>query len=212
VVLVISVAVSDRVRPAWPSLPASPSMVMATPCWASRLASVVMSWRWGRLARVKVSGVSKLAAISGSAAFLAPLMGMDPSSRFPPRIRILSINPLESGSGPPGGMARTPLRHAVPVIHAHSRHCAFIWHATARTPELHIGICPGRCARTCLNLSEQFRGPGRIVAPPSPWPPWGRGDLRIPGGAGLSPPSRRPPVPWRGAVPSPGRVAGPCAS
>src|SRR6266446_1084762 len=50
-----------------------------------------MSARLGTFARVSVSGVSRLAAISGNAAFLAPPIGIMPSSGTPPLIRILSI-------------------------------------------------------------------------------------------------------------------------
>src|SRR6266481_5409131 len=50
-----------------------------------------MSARSGTFLRVSVSGVSKLAAISGNAAFLAPPIGITPSSGTPPLILILSI-------------------------------------------------------------------------------------------------------------------------
>ncbi len=70
---------------------ACPSMLIVTPSWTSRFASVVMSARCGKLARVSVSEVSRLAAISGSAAFLAPLTGMLPCNVLPPRMRILSM-------------------------------------------------------------------------------------------------------------------------
>ena len=53
---------------------------------------VVMSASRGTLCRVSVSSVSSAAAISGSAAFLAPPIGILPSSGLPPRMRILSIN------------------------------------------------------------------------------------------------------------------------
>jgi hypothetical protein len=49
----------------------------------------------GTLPRRKVSSVSKLAIISGKAAFLAPLMGMVPVRRWPPLILIRSMrNPV----------------------------------------------------------------------------------------------------------------------
>src|SRR5258708_7668878 len=66
-------------------------MSIATPCCTRRLAIVVMSARSGRLARISVSSVNRLAAISGSAAFLAPPILIVPDSGTPPRIRILSI-------------------------------------------------------------------------------------------------------------------------
>ncbi len=47
------------------------------------------------------SSVRRLAAISGSAAFLAPPIGIVPASGTPPRIRILSIVSA-SPSVPPG--------------------------------------------------------------------------------------------------------------
>src|SRR6266478_8000497 len=71
-------------------LPAS-STATVTPCWTRRFAIVAMSARSGTFLRVSVSGVSKLAAISGNAAFLAPPIGITPSSGTPPLIRILSI-------------------------------------------------------------------------------------------------------------------------
>src|ERR1700693_6140145 len=66
-------------------------MPIATPCCTRRLAIVAMSARSGRLARTSGAQVSRLAAISGSAAFLAPPMLIVPDSGTPPRIRILSI-------------------------------------------------------------------------------------------------------------------------
>src|SRR5689334_9951004 len=50
-----------------------------------------MSARTGTLLRVKVSAVSSEAAISGRAAFLAPPIGITPSSGTPPFMQILSI-------------------------------------------------------------------------------------------------------------------------
>ena len=52
---------------------------------------VAISARCGRLASLSGSAVSSAAAISGSAAFLAPLIGISPCSRRPPRMRILSM-------------------------------------------------------------------------------------------------------------------------
>src|SRR5271169_546306 len=50
-----------------------------------------MSARTGTFFRVKVSDVSRDAAISGKAAFLAPPIGITPSSGTPPLMQILSI-------------------------------------------------------------------------------------------------------------------------
>ena len=68
--------------------------------WQSRPRScaAVRPWRAHRPAaahwrRIRGSAVSSDAAISFRAAFLAPLMGISPLSRWPPRMRIRSINP-----------------------------------------------------------------------------------------------------------------------
>src|SRR5579863_907191 len=71
--------------------PSGAPMPIATPCCTRRLAIVVMSTRSGRLARTNGSAVNRLAAISGSAAFLAPPILIVPDRGTPPRIRILSI-------------------------------------------------------------------------------------------------------------------------
>ncbi len=55
----MSRAVSASTRPTWPPLGAPPRISMATPCWASRVASVAMSARCGRLPRVRVSSVQQ---------------------------------------------------------------------------------------------------------------------------------------------------------
>src|SRR5689334_770124 len=52
---------------------------------------VVISATWGRLPRVSGSSLSKDAAISGKAAFLAPPTVISPLRRLPPRMRILSM-------------------------------------------------------------------------------------------------------------------------
>ncbi len=49
------------------------------------------SARFGTFFSVTVSGVSRLAIMSGKVAFLAPLIGMVPWRRFPPLMRILSM-------------------------------------------------------------------------------------------------------------------------
>src|SRR5579864_755940 len=58
----------------------------------SRLRSVWMSRTSGIFSRMTGSSVRMAAAIAGSAAFLAPLMRMLPTSGFPPRITNLSIS------------------------------------------------------------------------------------------------------------------------
>jgi hypothetical protein len=55
----------------------------------------------GTLLSVSGASVSKHAAISGKAAFLAPLIGISPLRRAPPLILILSMTPR---------LARTPER------------------------------------------------------------------------------------------------------
>src|SRR6516164_6293018 len=50
-----------------------------------------MSARSGTFSRISISGVSRLAAISGNAAFLAPPIGITPASGTPPLMQILSI-------------------------------------------------------------------------------------------------------------------------
>src|SRR3954447_12038165 len=50
-----------------------------------------MSARTGAFVRVKISDVSRDAAINGKAAFLAPPIGITPSSGTPPLMQILSI-------------------------------------------------------------------------------------------------------------------------
>ena len=55
----------------------------------------------GTLSRVSVSGVSSDTIISGSAAFLAPEIGMVPFRRLPPRMRMRSMkwdSPCKPGS------------------------------------------------------------------------------------------------------------------
>jgi len=61
---------------------------------------VAMSTRCGKLDSVSVSSVSRLAAISGRAAFLAPPMAMRPFRGRPPRMMMRSIeSPVERGVG-----------------------------------------------------------------------------------------------------------------
>src|SRR5215472_10529658 len=57
-----------------------------------------MSARSGTFTRISFSGVSRLAAISGNAAFLAPPIGITPWSGKPPLMRILSIASFHSTS------------------------------------------------------------------------------------------------------------------
>src|SRR5829696_725306 len=82
---------SPRSRPRAGSPPGSSGIVIATPCCTNRFAIVRMSARSGRLLRISGSALSRLAVISGSAAFLAPPIWIVPDSGTPPRIRILSI-------------------------------------------------------------------------------------------------------------------------
>ena len=78
------------------------AMVIVTPCWTRRCDSVVMSASTGTWRKISGSSLRSAAVISGSAAFLAPPMGMVPESGFPPRMRILSITDL---AGRPGEIA-----------------------------------------------------------------------------------------------------------
>src|SRR6202043_870154 len=54
----------------------------------------------GTFFRVKVSDVSRDAAMSGKAAFLAPPIGITPSSGTPPLMQILSIASVARASPP----------------------------------------------------------------------------------------------------------------
>src|SRR5665213_4109035 len=59
--------------------------------------SMATSARRGTLSRVSVSSVSRLAIISGRAAFLAPEIGIVPFKRLPPTMRMRSMtSPLQS--------------------------------------------------------------------------------------------------------------------
>src|SRR5664279_496932 len=69
-------------------------MFMLTPNCISRSLIPPMSARRGMLRSVTGWSVSSDAAISFSAEFLAPLIGISPLRRLPPRTRILSIFPL----------------------------------------------------------------------------------------------------------------------
>src|SRR5712691_9150675 len=91
---------------------ATSAMAIATPCCTRRLAIVVTSARSGRLAKTSGSALSRLAAISGNAAFLAPPILIVPDNGTPPRIRILSII-LAPAARPAAAGARTKptLRH-----------------------------------------------------------------------------------------------------
>src|SRR3954471_8293385 len=63
---------------------------------ASSLLMVIRSRTFGMLCRITFSGVSSVAAITGSAEFLAPLIATVPCSALPPLIRNLSIARLLS--------------------------------------------------------------------------------------------------------------------
>ena len=71
-----------------------PSMVTVAPWWFSRSASVVMSASRGRFDSLSGWSVNRAAHISGRAAFFDPLICNSPESGRPPRITILSIEPL----------------------------------------------------------------------------------------------------------------------
>ena len=81
----------------------SPGMAMAAPCWTRRFAMVAMSARPGTFSRLRVSAVNRLAAISGKAAFLAPLIAITPSSGTPPVMWIRSIASALRATDRPGG-------------------------------------------------------------------------------------------------------------
>src|SRR3989304_3839789 len=66
-------------------------MVTSMP-WLPRIrASMLTAARRGRLGSVSVSRLRRLAIIKGSAAFLAPLIGMVPFKRWPPTMRMRSM-------------------------------------------------------------------------------------------------------------------------
>ncbi len=56
----------------------------------------VTSAKLGTLVSVSGASVSRLAAMSGSVAFFAPLIGSEPFSRRPPLTLIRSIYPLRA--------------------------------------------------------------------------------------------------------------------
>src|SRR5229473_2618011 len=89
-------------------------MPIATPCCTNMLAIVAMSARSGKLARISGSAVNRLAAISGSAAFLAPPILIVPDSGTPPWIRILSIAWLRAAMTAASGDGRSYPR-AIPT-------------------------------------------------------------------------------------------------
>src|SRR6266478_4449295 len=131
--------------------PSASSTATVTPCWTRRFAIVAMSARSGTFARVSVSGVSRLAAISGNAAFLAPPIGITPSSGTPPLIRILSIV-----SVPHAAYLRGPFRHGG----------CFYWSGARRSsrrlslPVRRLGLC-GFLRLLCTPL---FLAPTQIFA------------------------------------------------
>src|SRR6266851_7075302 len=95
-------------------------MPIATPCCTNMLAIVAMSARSGKLARISESAVNRLAAISGSAAFLAPPILIVPDSGTPPWIRILSIAWLRAAMTAASGDGRSYPR-AIPTGDPHRR-------------------------------------------------------------------------------------------
>src|SRR5882672_10133011 len=82
---------NSNVRPGIAGAPVRSGTAIVTPCWTSKFAIVATSARSGRLPSTSDSAVNRLAVISGSAAFLAPPIGIVPDKGTPPRIRILSI-------------------------------------------------------------------------------------------------------------------------
>src|SRR6478736_2643950 len=66
---------------------------------ANSLRVVSMSRTCGTFSRMTGSSVSRAAAMAGSAAFLAPLTRIVPSSGLPPRITNLSIRHHSNGDG-----------------------------------------------------------------------------------------------------------------
>src|SRR5512141_2100349 len=77
-----------------------------------------MSARSGRLARTSGSAVNRLAAISGSDAFLAPPILIVPDSGTPPRIRIWSIVSAPGGDNRPHRATERATLRRVPWLYA----------------------------------------------------------------------------------------------
>src|SRR5262249_34912801 len=134
-----------------PPFPPASSTATVTPCWTRRFAIVAMSARLGTFARVSVSGGSRLTAISGNAAFLAPPIGMTPSSGTPPLMRLLSIV-----SVPPSASLRGPFRQ---------RGC-FSWSGGRRTSRRFLFPAPllGLCGFLRLLFAPLFLAPTQIFA------------------------------------------------
>ena len=65
-----------------------------TPKLVSNSAMKAMSASFGTLESTSGDSVRSAAAMSGKAAFLAPLMGIAPASRTPPSMRMRSMNCL----------------------------------------------------------------------------------------------------------------------
>src|SRR5918994_4611682 len=72
-------------------------------------ASKLTSARRGTLCKVNVSRVRRLAIIKGSAAFLAPLMGMVPVKRWPPTMRMRSMAYYSLAPLPQSLLMKTPV-------------------------------------------------------------------------------------------------------
>ncbi len=78
----------------------APSRSAATPIWRSSFSVVTTSCSCGTLSTMNSSGVSRLAARIGSAAFFAPEIVTSPPSGLPPRILSLSMaRPATGGRG-----------------------------------------------------------------------------------------------------------------
>src|SRR5688572_27346786 len=73
------------------SLGFDPSIVVETPSWLSRWPKLSTSASRGRFLSVSGSSVRSAQGRRVRAAFLAPEMGILPSSLFPPRMTILSM-------------------------------------------------------------------------------------------------------------------------
>ena len=87
----ISAAWSVILRPISPFL--TPATAVDAPSPLSRCEKLSTSARRGRLPSVSFSSVSSAQGSRVSALFLAPLIGILPSRRLPPVMRMLSIGP-----------------------------------------------------------------------------------------------------------------------
>ena len=103
-------------------------------------------------------GVSRLAAISGNAAFLAPPIGITPSSGTPPLMRILSIASVARGPPPTPAAAAAYLSAVTPpsrLLLLDERSAA----QAGGSPSPPSSFLDSGAARALL-------GPGLLLAPP----------------------------------------------